>query len=81
MAGAENYRGMMLDQGRRVLGDATNAIQFLQAGADGSRQGNLFLSSMPGVTSFNGYNGGSSTLSSYAVYGSSPVNRFAVAGP
>lgn len=78
--GGQNYRGAMLDQNRRVLGDATNAVQFLQSSRDGSRQGNLFLSTVPGASSYDGYNT-SGTLNNPAVFGSGPLTRFSVAGP
>lgn len=87
MQAPQNFRAMMLDQERRLLSDSTNAVQFLQGDKDGSRQGNLFLTSAPGTTSYNGYNSsanntGTSSLTSLAVYGANPVNsRFMVAGP
>jgi len=78
----QNIRGLIMDQERRLLGDATNAVQFLQANADGSRQGNLFLSSTPGATSYDGYNSaGNTSLNQFAVFGAGPVGAWSVAGP
>jgi len=84
MLSAQNFRGVMLDQERRLLSDSTNAVQFLQAGKDGSRQGNLFLSSMPGASSYDGiYNDADaiSNLAQTAVWASGPIGAFTVAGP
>jgi hypothetical protein len=75
---AVSFRGSMMYQSNKSLMEATNSVQFLQIGEDGSRQGNYFLSSAPGSSKNNGYDGG---LNQTAMYGGGPVNQFSIAGP
>ena len=75
---ASSFRGTMMAQTGKTLMETTNSVQFLQISEEGSRQGNYFLSSAPGSSKYNGYDGSSFQIASFS---GSPVNSWAVAGP